>query len=125
MFMDLDWPHQTLGKSLYSVFNMDSWKHVEDFKQVGSDRSNTMENYYRSHCIPFVDKLPLIIAYKYLWIWIGHTKMEGKHFIPFSKWIPGSICKIWNKLIVTVVLWKILMKSLFDLFDSLQLNIAW
>jgi len=26
---------------------------------------------------------------------------------------------------VTVVLWKILMKSLFDLFDSLQLNIAW
>jgi len=31
----------------------------------------------RNHYLSIVDKLPLNIACKYLWFWIGHINIEG------------------------------------------------
>jgi len=59
------------------------------------------------------DNLALKIAKKYWCVWIGHTKIEGKQLIPHFKPIPATSTYILKKLVVTVLLWKSLWKSLF------------
>jgi len=64
------------------------------------------------------DNLQLNIAKECWWIWIGNTKGNTVFYI--SKWIPGSISKITNKLAIALVFWKYHRNQLILLFDNLQ-----
>jgi len=101
------------GKHLFLIPN----QFLEGFWKF--QKSCQLQWYYGkqfgNHGFHLFDNLSLNIAYKSSWNWIEHTKMELKHFLIYSKWIPGSISKISYKLEVTVVLCNILYITLFSI----------
>jgi len=83
IIIDLDWPYQNWGKTLYYTCQIHFWKYFWNFKQVESD-SCIMVNTIEINVFQLFDNLPLNIAWKCWWIWIAHTKIEWNTLLHIS-----------------------------------------